>query len=69
MTQRTTRVRILVAVDPAGNWSAFGAIGYDEADDARNIYIDDLKEGERYYWVEADVPVPEIETVAGRVVE
>ena len=69
MTPRTTRVRILVAVDPAGNWSGFGMPGDDYVSAKRNIYIDDLEEGERYYWVEADVPVPEIETVTGRVVE
>lgn len=68
---RTVRVRIAVAIDASGAWSACGGTHCTGDEDAREwLYLEDLKEGEHYYWVEADVPVPsnEIEgTLAGEI--
>lgn len=56
----TVRVRIGVAVDGSGN---YGAVGWKKMADA-DIYDagDCLDMGARYFWLEADLPGPEIET-------
>lgn len=56
----TIRVRIAVAVDGSGRWAC---IGYDKMDD-KDIFIagDGLDGDARYFWLEADLPGPEIET-------
>jgi hypothetical protein len=60
LARRTVRVRIAVAVDHTGAWSAGGTSEY-ASDDKRNrecVYLEGLQEGEVFHWVEADVPVP-----------
>lgn len=57
--QQTVRVRIAVAVDTDGNWVACG--GPDVADDwhgAMDCMLDEIKEGESRYWVEAELSIP-----------
>ena len=70
-TVKTIRVRILVAVNHDGEWSAVGGSYCDGKKAKEYVYLDEMKEGEHYYyWVEADIPVPnnEIEGVlAGKV--
>lgn len=61
---KTVRVRILVAVDEAGKWTSAGYAGDTDAKDW--IMLDDLGETIAYRWVEADVPLPEVDiTVEG----
>lgn len=65
--QATVRVRILVAVDKDGDWTCHG---YHDCKDAmREIFTDTLGVGERYTWVEADVPKPAVDVVEGEVSE
>ena len=65
---KTVRVRIAVAVGESGDWAASGSkalFGVDSVD----IAVESLDESGQYAvsWVEADVPLPESETVEGKV--
>lgn len=64
----TKRVRVLVAIDDRGEWSAFGS-HHGDKDSRDRIFIDDLHEHTIYRWVEADVPIPTEETIEGDVSE
>lgn len=58
------RVRILVAVDDKGNWAAYG-VG-DQEECADHTYCQargEFPTGCRYHWIEADVPLPEAESM------
>ena len=55
---KTVKVRVIVAVDCEGNWSAGAHSG---ENDRTSVYVDNLKEGERYFWLTAELPVPEDE--------
>lgn len=70
--RKTVRVRIAVAVTPAGQWNSCGfsrSSGEREDDDElMGLAIDPLDDtGEARYFVEADLPIPEPETVEGEV--
>lgn len=72
---KTVKVRIAVAVDAAGDWSACGwqvhtpgAREKQEAD-MLSMAAEPLASGEARYWIEAEVPVPEVQTVPGTVTE
>ena len=56
---RTVRVRIAVAVDPTGDWSS---AGWKSADPGKlhSYAVEDLEPGERRYWLEADLEIPEV---------
>jgi len=73
MTQPTVKVRIAVAVDPEGAWSAIGWRGcrYDSVRDVlgESSMLDALDPGEQYCWVTAEVPVPAVLDIAGVVEE
>ncbi len=60
MPKGVVRVKIGVAIDSSGRWSC---IGYDKMQDDE-IYMagDALDADARYYWLEADLAGPEIET-------
>ena len=64
--QTTVRVRILVAVDHTGKWIATGISWWSDKETRENAFVDDLAAGERYSWVEADVPLP---TEAGPAID
>jgi hypothetical protein len=55
---RTQRVRILVAIDDGGRWSAIGASTMPDDQCREWIVIDGLSNHLSYYWVEAEVPLP-----------
>lgn len=72
---KTVRVRIPVLVNTDGFWVS-GCVVRGEKDDRHTLDFlvdsmpDDSHTGkERLVYVEADVPVPEIETVEGQVSE
>lgn len=65
---KTVKVRIAVSVDPKGNWGSSGSSGQDEAE-AHSWTVDLLQDGEARYWIEAELPVPEIATVQATVIE
>lgn len=54
---KTVRVRIAVAVDPAGEWNAVGW-SRDELEEGPGLASEGVAEGERVYWVEAELEVP-----------
>jgi hypothetical protein len=61
--RRTVTVRIAVAVDKDGKWTA--GVGNHEC-----LILDDLAEGEAWHWVEAELPIPGDPPVTrGRVAE
>ena len=66
MTAKTVRVRIAVAVCPNGEWLAHGMSGQD--DDEVLLYVVGRAENEVLRWVEADIPLPEPQTIEGEVV-
>lgn len=56
--QTTVRVRVCVAIDHNGEWSAFGRSCDEDKEAQDSVYIEDLADGEHYHWIEATVPVP-----------
>lgn len=63
---KTVRARVAVAVDEFENWSASGWDG--ARDDEMKDGILDLMEGATVlYWLTADLPVPEEQTVEAEV--
>lgn len=63
----TVRVRIAVAVGEDGFWSARGWMtGEVEAKEAVDRLVD---APHSIFWVEADLPIPQTETVEGTVSE
>jgi len=67
----TVRVRIAVAVDPQGNWNAAGWKVHGHQPEEREFLFCALEgldsSEESCFWVEADLPIPEIQTVQGEV--
>jgi hypothetical protein len=63
---KTVKVRIAVAVDRNGNWSASGYDGHEKNDPFSNV-IDVLEPGEARYWVTAELSLPHCEEVQGEV--
>jgi len=62
----TVKVRIAVAVDPDGDWNSCGwKTGTNK--DAMSICVDTLGSGEARYWLEAELPIPEIATIRAAV--
>lgn len=61
------RVRIAVAVDHMGQWAAHGLWRHDDAENKKNVFVDDLEPGEAYYWIEATLPVPMTAAIEGEV--
>ena len=57
----TVKVRIAVAVDPSGDWSAAGHRDATWKD--VDYILDGVGNGEARYWVEAELPIPETRTV------
>jgi hypothetical protein len=51
-------VRIAVAVDKAGNWNSCGSKGMPD-EDASSIASEVVEEGEKQYWLTADLDIPE----------
>ena len=61
---KTVKVRIAVAVDPDGNWNASGwrkPDGKPAEEEAMDIAIEAVEEGEARYWIEAELLLPEPE--------
>lgn len=72
MTAKTVKVRIAVAVDPEGKWQAHGWQPRPDhvqrdAKFMQDTAREDLEYGEAMYWIEAELPVPEAQTVQGTV--
>lgn len=55
---KTVRVRILVAVDADGGWICHGASGESDKEKRDCIFLENIKDGEIFHWIEADVPLP-----------
>lgn len=66
-TQKTVKVRILVAVDSKGEWSAYGYTNNDEATNHECLWLEGMDGREAYYWVTAEVPIPETKEIEGKV--
>lgn len=66
---KTVKVRVAVAVDPTGKWNASGwnADNGEPVEDAMDIAIEGVGEGATRYWLEAELPVPEVQTVTAKI--
>ena len=59
---KKVRVKIAVAVDHTGNWSAVGWKGLED-NEAFSYAIESLEPGEARNWIEAELSIPEIKTI------
>jgi len=67
--EEKVRVRIAVAVDAKGNWNAAGwGRPVAKEQEAMDIAVDGVDDGEVRYWVEADLIVPRERIVSGNVI-
>lgn len=58
------KVRIKLAINTEGNWCAMGWQGMGDQDANDTIYESVYQEGSLMeYWIEAEVPVPDIPTI------
>ena len=61
----TVKVRIAVAVDGSGNYIAYSDVWKKSWEDCMELMLDDLEPGEARYWVEAELPLPDTNIIAG----
>ena len=66
-SSRTVKVRIAVAVHPGGEWCATGSSDEPEPEFNECGDMHEVEAGWSLRFVEADVPLPAVETVQGRV--
>jgi hypothetical protein len=65
------KIRIAVAVDSEGSWNASGwgnvikKESYDQ--EAMDIAVDGTEDGERRYFIEAEIELPEDSVIVGEV--
>ena len=66
---KTIRVRIAVAMNEYCDWCAFGGSEWRDDDSMANEAFNEVSESrsQRCFFVEADIPVPEPETIEGTV--
>jgi hypothetical protein len=69
MEMATVKVRIAVAMDPEGDWIAYGCNNWtDPSSEIRSSgMLDTLHEGEQVVIVEAYIPIPDTRTITGEV--
>lgn len=65
---KTVKVRIACAVDSDGCWAAHGWLGAPDKT-AVECSVEVLREGERVYWLTAELPIPEPIEVQAEVEE
>jgi hypothetical protein len=65
---KTVKVRVAVAVDPSGKWSALGWSGETDKSVMASC-VEHLEEGEARYWLEAELPVPEVPVIRAEVTD
>lgn len=67
---RTVRVRIAVAINADKDWYAWGEAGVDDQEMVNEV-VGNVPDGQPIMarFIEADVPLPEVRTVEGEVVE
>lgn len=63
---KNVKVRVAVAVDPTGGWSAMGSSVLPEKD-AIGFAAECVEPGEVYYWLNAELPIPEIPEIEAEV--
>lgn len=65
-SMKTVKVRIAVAVDSDGDWSASGWKGARDYH-AMGTAVDGVGDNASRYWITAELPIPEAPTIAGSV--
>ena len=68
MGRETVRVRIAVAVNDVGEWTARGWLDADDEDAAFAARVSHAEPSSQIVWVEADIPLPRPQTIPGEVV-
>lgn len=66
---KKVKVKIAVAVDKDGSWNAHGWSGYDNDDEARYQVTLDAGSVNNFYWIEAELPIPEETVIHGDVIK
>lgn len=64
---KTVKCKIYLAVDKDGDWQALGHPKVKSDDEGFATCSDTLEFGEAHYFVEVEVPIPEPQTVTGKV--
>jgi len=63
MTPKTVKVRIAVGIDKDGDWEACGnSVLQDQEKENRCSWSRSVT-----HWIEAEIPIPESQTIDGRV--
>lgn len=65
---KTVRVRIAVVVAVDGRWSAYGDSEYGDEDCATSAEVG-FEGSQSTHFIEADVPIPQPQTIEGTVVQ
>ena len=65
---KTIKVRVAVAVDPSGKWNALGWSGESDYVIMADC-VEHLAEGEARYWLEAELPIPEVPVIKAEVTD
>jgi len=62
------KIRIIVAIDRKGAWQAHGSSD-DETDGKlrKHVFVDHLENGERYCFIEAEIPDYQEPTIQGEI--
>lgn len=66
------RIRIAIAIDENGKWNSCGwdSTAADHEKEMQSIALDgELNGAVAQYWIEVDVPLPEIQTLQGEVTQ
>lgn len=65
------KIRIAGAIDPKGAWAVcgYGKVGHPKFDKELrdDLFVDDLENGEKYFFIEAEIELPEVETIQGEI--
>ena len=65
---KTVKVRVAVTVDASGDWCASGWKGGDD-DEVMDSAAGSIGDNEACFWLEAELPVPEVPTITATVTE
>ena len=60
---KTVKVRIAVAVDHTGAWSSRGWSHHTDPEKLKRYAADDLKLNPAFYFVTAELPIPEVQPI------
>lgn len=68
---RTVKARIALVINENGKWNSFGYSGCSEKEmkELASEFFNPVSDCEQMYFVEVEVPVPEVGKLEGKIVE